>query len=89
EHADRILAAAAADRWVGPEPSAHLVRGEAGAGLPYALFVLAAPDLTGCKGRGVFSKVRFVDGAAAFDCAIGGQTVSFRELAVVGIAPSG
>ena len=90
-HAERIVRAARSQALWGAEMADHLARGEIGVGLPYELYTWAAPDLTGCRGRGVFTKLTIVDGGLEFACVTGAHEVRFRELAVAEIraAPKG
>jgi hypothetical protein len=86
EHAQRMVDAARGGALLGEPIAPHLVQGEVAAGLPYGLYVWSQPDLTGCKGRGVFSKLRIVDGALEFDCVVQETQYTFRELALTQIA---
>jgi hypothetical protein len=87
-HAELAVRAARSEALFGPEVAGHLARSEAGVGMPYALYTWAQPDLTGCRGRGVFTKLRIVDGGLEFECNAQERVVRFRELALVEIAPA-
>lgn len=89
EHAAKMTDVANAEELLGPELADHLARGRVGAGLPYALFTLAQPDLTGCKARGFYQKAKFVEGAVEFECKLGAVKYAFRELTVVDVAIGG
>lgn len=84
-HAAQIVDAARAGPMVGDAIAAHLADGEVGPGLPYSLYAMAQPDLTGCRGRGVYTKLTFVDGALEFDCYAQGMRFRFRELELASI----
>lgn len=85
-----------AERWVGAargvrlfgDAAPHLARGEAGVGLPFGLFAWTWPELPGCNGRGVYTKLQIVDGALEFACTVQGATYVFRELSLVEISPA-
>lgn len=85
EHARRMVDAARSAPLFGEALADKLARGQLGAGLPYGMFVWTQPDLTGCKGRGIYNKAQIVDGAIEFTCTLGELTVSFRELTVVDV----
>jgi hypothetical protein len=85
DQAARLVFAARAGKLLGDDVAAHLARGEVGDGLPYTWFALTQPDLTGCKGRGVFQKLAVVDGGLEFGCEIQGVKYRFRELELVDV----
>jgi hypothetical protein len=89
EHAQRMVDAARGGALLGETVAPRLARGEVAVGLPYGLYVWSQPELTGCKGRGVFSKLRIVDGGLEFDCAVQGTQYTFRELAISQISEAG
>jgi hypothetical protein len=89
EHAGLMVDVANAEELLGAELADQLARGRVGPGLPYSLFTLTQPDLTGCRGRGIFQKVRFVEGAVEFECKLGAVKYAFRELTVVDVAIGG
>src|ERR1051325_5168517 len=76
EHAKRMVDAARGGPLFGDALADKLARGQIGPGLPYALFTWTQPDLTGCKGRGIYNKSQIVDGALEFSCKLGTTTVS-------------
>jgi hypothetical protein len=82
-HAAQIVDAARSAALFGAELPAHLAHGEVGIGLPYNLYTWAQPELTGCKGRGVYAKLRLVDGGLEFECNALGTLFRFRELTLV------
>ncbi|MEZ4238082.1 MAG: hypothetical protein R3F59_18435 [Myxococcota bacterium] len=86
-HAELIVQAARSEALFGPEIASHLAHGEVATGLPYPLYTWAQPDLQGCRGRGVFSKLEIVDGQLQFRCTAGGKTATFRELALTELSP--
>jgi hypothetical protein len=86
EHAQRMVDAARGGALLGEQNAARLARGEVAVGLPYGLYVWSQPELAGCKGRGVFSRLRIVEGGLEFDCAVGKTRYTFRELVLARIA---
>jgi hypothetical protein len=89
EHAAKIVDVADGGDLLGPDLASHLARGQVAEGLPYSLFALAQPELTGCRGRGIYQKARFVEGAVEFECTIGAVTYAFREMTLVGVTIGG
>lgn len=89
EHAQRMVDAARGGALFGEQVASHLARGEVAMGLPYGLYLWSQPEHTGCKGRGVFSKLEIVDGGLEFDCVVGQIKYHFRELSLVGIGFAG
>lgn len=85
EHAAKMVDVANGAELLGAELADNLARGRVAEGLPYSLFALSQPDLTGCRGRGVYQKARFVEGAVEFECKLGSATYQFRELTLVGV----
>lgn len=85
EHAERMVDAARGGALLGELAARKLPRGEVAVGLPYGMYVWSQPELTGCKGRGIFSKLEIVDGGLQFECIVGERKFGFRELAITGI----
>ncbi|MCA9495079.1 MAG: hypothetical protein KC621_34360 [Myxococcales bacterium] len=83
EHAQLMVEAARSQDLFGAEIASHLSRGRIGLGMPYAFVGWSQPDLTGCKGRGIYQKARIQEGAIEFECVIGTTTIDFREMTVI------
>ena len=88
-HAAKMVDVANAEDLLGAATADHLARGRVAVGLPYSLFTMSQPDLTGCRGRGIYQKVRFVEGAVEFECTLGAVKYEFRELTVVDVKIGG
>jgi hypothetical protein len=89
EHAAKMVDVANGQELLGNDLADQLARGRVAEGLAYSLFTLSQPDLTGCRGRGIYQKARFVEGAVEFECKLGAVTYQFREMTLVGVTIGG
>ncbi len=83
EHADAMVRARRMGAVWGDEVAAHIVRGEIAVGMPFSLFVASQDDLTGCKGRGIFTRAVFDGRQASFTCTMDDMTYHFEDLVLV------
>ncbi|MFT4626679.1 MAG: hypothetical protein ACI8PZ_005357 [Myxococcota bacterium] len=83
EHADGMVRAKAMGAVWGDDAAARVAKGEVANGLPFPLFLASQPDLTGCKGRGVFTRATFDDDTARFTCTMNGTVYTFEDLVLV------
>ncbi len=88
EHGDKMVNTARSVPLLGPVAADKLARGDVALGMPYSLFAMSQPDVTGCRGRGVYTKSTIEDDGVGFSCTVGQWTYSFRELALVDLQPS-
>jgi hypothetical protein len=84
EHADGMRRARRMVAVWGAATADRVSRGEVTLTMPFPLFTASQPDLTGCKGRGVFTRSTFGDDdIARFTCTMNDTVYSFEDLILV------
>ncbi len=68
---------------LGQQAESHRALGSWGDGADGGSREGSQPDLTGCKGRGIYTRTTFDGNTARFTCTMNGMTYSFEDLQLV------
>ncbi len=84
-HAEKIVRAKRLATLYGEDLADHLAAGEIAVGLPYTLVSYSLPVMTGCRGRGLYTKARIVDGSVTFTCPMEGYDHLFVDMELTAV----